>query len=371
MILLVIVAVYTFFSQVVEPNEIGIRQNKFSFIFLTEGFVEEGLEPGLHWEIPLVSEVHTLQRDFQFVHFNDKSDSGDLNLPQLEIPTTDGSKVKTDITMVVRYYEGPKKVSDTEPSGGVEIPGTEAGAKTETGHVPYAKRLERSHGGPGRLVNKYGILPKDQLTLFAITAEEYLKNALSKLSTTDYYNPVLRETAAFAANAAIASEVSPDGIEAWGSLIRRYIYSEKNIDDQIFAKNLQEQTERLNRAERDLQKEIAITVETEAKWEAEIKDLLITGQQNKQVIESEADRYRIERISEGDRLVQEAYASVDKAKSEILATTPGAEIYLGRKMVPLLNTLEGGVVTDIDPYDVTSWVNKLATIQRRTYPLGQ
>ena len=86
-----------------------------------------------------------------------------------------------------------------------------------------------------------------------------------------------------------------DGIEAWGTLVRRYIYSEKNIDDQIFAKNLQEQTERLNSAERALQKEIAITVETQAMWEAQIKDLLISGQQSKVVIESEADRYRVEK----------------------------------------------------------------------------
>jgi hypothetical protein len=30
-------------------------------------------------------------------------------------------------------------------------------------------------------------------------------------------------------------------------------------------------------------------------------------------------------------------------------------------MAPLLATLEGGVVTDIDPYDVDAWVKKLVS----------
>ena len=153
----------------------------------------------MHWEVPLVSEVHTLPRDFQFIHFNDAKQSGNLDLAQLEIPTTDGSKVKTDITMVIRYFSNPKTFDDTRPSAGTEIPGNEAGAKTGLGRVPFSRKQDLAHGGPGNLVNKYGILTDEQLQIFAITAEEYLKNALTKLSTTDYYNPVLRETAAFAA----------------------------------------------------------------------------------------------------------------------------------------------------------------------------
>ena len=149
------------------------------------------------------------------------------------------------------------------------------------------------------------------------------------------------------------------GIELWATLIRRYVYSEKNIDDQIFAKNLQEQTERLNAAKRKLEEAQAETKDEIAVWDAKIKDVKVTAEQDKEVIVSEADRYEVEQRSKGDRLVQEAIAKVDQAKNTILAETPGAGVYVARQMTPLLKTLAGGVVTDIDPFNVDDWVQKL------------
>ncbi len=145
----------------------------------------------------------------------------------------------------------------------------------------------------------------------------------------------------------------------WSTLIRRYVYSEKNIDDQIFAKNLQEATEQLNKAERALEQARAETEMTQAQIDATIKDLKVAGEQETEVIMSEGDRFELEKKSEGDRLVQEARAGVDKAKNEVLTQISGADVYVAREMTPLLETLQGGIVTDIDPFNVESWMDKL------------
>ena len=357
------IIVFYIVGQIVYPDEIGIRQNYFNIPgVLKEGFQDQGLLPGLHWKIPGLSTIHLIERDFQFVNLNAKDQiAGDLSQDQLEIPTTDGSKVKTDITLVLRFFEnaeGTPKLSEDSAPAKQEITESDLNDKT----VPYSKAIRQyPHGGPRELVNKYRTKKIEQLKIFSITAEESIKKALGTLSTTDYYNPVLREKAAILATEKINSEVNPDGISLWATLIRRYVYSEKNIDDQIFAKNLQEATEQVNKAERALEKARAETEMTQADLEATTKDLKVAGEQDTEVIMSEGDRIEMEKISEGDRLVQEARAGVDKAKNEVLTQINGADVYIAREMTPLLETLQGGIVTDIDPFNVDSWMEKLIT----------
>lgn len=351
-----VILVFYVFGQIVKPNEIGLRQNFFGAPgLLQKGFQDEGLFPGLHWKIPFVSTVHSLPRDFQFIHLNETPLFGELNLRQLEVPTTDGSKVMTDITLVVRILEEPGEGSTESPA----IEDIQSDEKTGVRLVPVAKSMLGKHGGPAALVSRFGITPARQLELFVRQAEDYLRNTLSTLSTSDYYDPIRREQASLRAKLKINETANPLGIELWGSLIRRYTYSEKKIDDQIFAKNLQEQTERLNAARRKLEEARALTKDKLAEWDAKVHDVQVTSEQNKQVTYSEADRYELEQRSRGDLMVQEAVAKVDKAKNEVLASTPGASIYVAREMAPLLSTLQGGVVTDIDPYDVDAWVRKL------------
>lgn len=348
------VLVFYVFGQIVKPNEIGLRQNFWNITaVLKEGFEPDGLLPGLHWKVPGLSTVHTIRRDFLFIHLNDRNKDGELSLAQLNIQTTDGPKVETDMTLVLRFLEAPGAGTKIDKSAATE------GPQTGKRLVPVALSMLGKHGGPADLVSRFGITQKRQLGLFVKQAEDYIRNALTNLSTTDYYNPVLRETAALAAKKSINQAVNPLGIELWASLIRRYVYAEKKIDDQIFAKNLQEQTKRLNAAKRGLEEAKALTKDKLAGWDARIKDVQVKAEQEQVVIKSEADRYEIEQNSRGDLLVQEALAKVDSAKNQVLASTPGAGIYIAREMTPLLQTLQGGVITNIDPYDVDAWVKKL------------
>ncbi len=346
---------YSFFGKVVPPNAIGLRQNSFGIPFLvSEGFQPDGLAPGLHWQIPMVSEVHLLPRDFFFVHLSSREEEGGLRLNPLEIPTTDGSRVRTDITLVARLFEEPK----TAP----EQPATEE-LKSEKG-VPLPPASVRSHGGPRELVNTYGLERSRQLSTFVKEAEDFLKRSLSDLSTIDYYNPVLREAAAIEANEAVNRQVNPAGIEAWATLIRRYLYAEKNIDDQIFAKNLQDQTERLNAALSALAEAKARTEETRATWDADIEVLRASGAAKARVLDAEGARTEQESYAEGNKLVALAVAEIEAQKNQALSA-PGGKIFVTRKLLPILSTLSGGIVSQQDPFDVSAWLEKLGAGQTK------
>lgn len=342
--------IFFVFGTIVWPNTIGLRQNYFNIPgLLTKGYVSEGLEPGLHWKIPGLSNVHLIKRDFQVINLNRDSRGGDLDLAQLEIPTTDGSKVQTDFTLILRYFSNVATLAEAD-----EAPVVEKGDY----EVPFVSYRPRAHGGPRELVNTYTLNQDKQLRTLAKKAEDFLKRSLSKLSTTDYYNAGLRENAALSANQKVNDTVNKDGVELWATLIRRYIYSEKNIDDQIFAKNLQEQTEHVNVAKSALAEAQAKTEQNRAHWDAKIKVLKVEGAAKVRVIKSEAELYQQSKIAEGDKLVQFAVAEVEGAKNSIYAS-PGGDIFVARKMLPIISSLRGGVLSDLDPFDLNAWVDRL------------
>ncbi len=153
--------------------------------------------------------------------------------------------------------------------------------------------------------------------------------------------------------------MNPKGLQLWGALIRRYTYIERSIDDQIFQKNLQDQTERMNAALSRLAGAQAETEREQALWDAKIRDLQVQAESKVQVIRSEGSLYEVSRVSEGDRMVAEAKAKVDEARANALSQMQGAQLYTAREMAPLLKTLQGGVVSNIDPYDINAWMKRL------------
>lgn len=344
---------YGFFGKVVAPGEIGVRRNFFAVPgILTEGFQENGLPPGLHWQIPEFSVVMTLPRGLQTVDLNRREDSSALGLGPLDVQTADGSKVRTDVSFILRYFESPGETSGPQDE--------KSSSKLDDGEdVPFAVSNSFNHGGPRDLINFYKEDIAEQLGSYAVQARDHLREQLTKLSTIDYYNPRLRENAALRANEEANERLGQYGVGLWATLVRRYTYLEQSIDDQIFKKNLQEQTEYLNAAKSELAEVRAETEQQRALWDAKIRDLEVEGDSQVQVIRSEAELYEDTKKAEGDLLVDKAVAEVDKAKAQALTKIEGADVYIAREMAPLLRTLSGGVVTDLDPYDMNQWLKKL------------
>lgn len=315
----------------VPPNYIGVRQNNFAIPgVLRAGYESDGLLPGRHWALPGISRVTLVPRDFLLIDINSDDLGGDLRLPELEVPTTDGARVKMDLTLVVRLFDEPGKTASGE------------------------------HGGPINLIGNYSESQSQQLIRFSQVAQGELLKSLRKLSTVDYYNPEKRDPLSNEAQIAINKQVNPVGVDLWATLIRRFGYKDFKIDEQIFLKTLQGQEELLRNAEARLAEAKAATEKESALWDANIRDLEVSGETTVQVRRSEGDLAQARKHAEADYSIAEARAQVDGERSKALHDVAGADIFIAREMTPILRTLTGGVVTDLDPFNVDDWAKKFS-----------
>jgi hypothetical protein len=58
-------------------------------------------------------------------------------------------------------------------------------------------------------------------------------------------------------------------------------------------------------------------------------------------------------------LVAESRAEVDTRRAKALSEIQGADVYIARELAPILRSLKGGVVSDVDPYNIDAWIKKL------------
>ncbi len=360
-----ITLLYTAFGTVVPPDKIGVRRNYFSFGFLSEGYAPKGLSPGLHLRFPGISDIILVPRGFLFVNLNREREKGDVDLSALEVPTTDGSKVHTSVTLVARLFDRPESVAPQVTQAGTP----ETGSAMNDATIPLSGQKSRSHGGPADLITFYRDNLQRQLEKFSQTAQDELRRSLSALSTIDFYNPKLREEAAVEAHERINHDVNPHGVELWGTLVSRYVYADEEIDAQIFAKNLQTQTERYRAATTKLEEATAEITKTKALWDAKIADVSVDAQNYQIRADSEGRLYEESKIAHGKLEIQLKQSEVVASQNKLLSEIPSANIYLAKEMAPLLKTLAGGVVSGIDPYNVDDWVNRLTGEKGGTAPV--
>ena len=329
-IVALLVVAYTF-GTVVPPGQIGVRQITFGPY---QGFSKEGLPPGYHWSIPVYSIVHLVPQVIQSLHL-DKSDSdGSLETVgrwgPIEVQTTDGSSVEVDLSILSRFYS---------------VPG-------------------EKNGGPSDLIQKLGTSSAEWVKRLHTASVNELRRSLGRLSTSEFYDPYKREKAIADAQVALDSRMAEFGIKIEAILLRRYVYTEERIDSAIFQKNLQDQEERLNTAASFLAEARAALEKISAEWDAKIKTLRVEGENRERVIRSEADLYETEKKAEGDFLVAKAKAEVDRLKANALATSVGAKIFVGKQLAPLVSSLKGGVLSEIDPYNLEEWIRKMGLVSR-------
>lgn len=307
---------YTF-GTVVPPGQMGIRQITFGPF---RGFSERALPSGYHWTVPFYSTVHLIPSTIQVLDVN-QNDSGGST--PLEIQTTDGSSVDIDVSLLYRF-----NVEKSE-----------------------------SRGGPDDLITKVGSVQEATNRIETASMNE-LRKSLGKLSTSEFYNPERREEEIQAAHKGMDERLAPFGIKVEAVLLRRYTYREERIDTAIFQKNLQDQEERLNAALSKLAEAKADLERVSAEWDAKIKTLRVKGDNTARVLRSEGDLFEAKKKAEGDLLVAKARADVERAKAGALASTAGANIYLGKELAPILGSLKGGIVSELDPYNLEAWMSR-------------
>lgn len=309
------------FGKVVYPGYMGVRQITLG---PSQGYTENGLRPGYHWDLPFYSKIHVLPATVEIMNLHRNRKKYPDTVGTLEVQTTDGSSVDVDVTILYRYFQD----------------------KTN------------SNGGPADLIQNVGNAT-NRFSFLQTAIINELKKSLGGLSTSEFYDPILREGKVAKALKALNTRLNSYGIKIENILLRRYTYTEQQIDNAIFKKNLQNQEVRLNKASGELSQATADLESVAAEGDEAIKDLKVRSQNEADLIRSEAILYEDTKKAQGDLLVEKAKASIEKLKAGVLAKTQGAQVYVAKELAPLLASLKGGVVGEIDPYNLEDWLKRL------------
>lgn len=316
-----IISVAYTFGKVVYPGYMGVRQIT---IGPSQGYSKDGLVPGYHWDMPFYSKIHILPTTVQEMHLHRNAKKYPNTVGSLEVQTTEGSSVNVDISILYRYLRD--QTSD--------------------------------NGGPSDLIQKVGNA-ENRFSFLQTAIINELKQSLGDLSTSEFYDPKLREEKILEALTALNLRLKDFGIKIENILLRRYTYTKQQIDDAIFKKNLQNQEVRLNTASGALSQATADLESVAAEGDEAIKDLRVRSQNEADLIRSEAELYEDTQKAKGDLLVEKSKAGIEKLKASVLADTEGSEIYVAKELAPLLASLKGGVVSEIDPYNLEDWLERL------------
>lgn len=314
------------FGYVIPPGMMGVRQITMG---PGHGFSRRALEPGYHLVVPYYSTIHFIPKTLQILNLHRDGEEGASSGGALEIPTADRAIVDVDVSIMSRFFSEP------------------------------GKEGELSHGGPADLVQNIGTTRERWENHIQRSVDDQLKRTLGSLETSEFYEPSKRDIQLATALTGANQILAKDGIKVEAILLRRYTYQAARIDEAIFQKNLQIQEQHLNTAASNFAEAQALVEQVTARLDAEITTKLVEGDNDARVLRSEGDLYEDKKRAEGDLLVAKANAEVDRLRAGALSQSAGANIFVAREMAPLLGSLRGGVVGDIDPYDITKWVKRL------------
>ncbi|NMC63195.1 MAG: hypothetical protein GYA55_08495 [SAR324 cluster bacterium] len=316
---------YYTFGAVIPPGYMAVRQITFG---PGQGFSRKGLGPGYHWTIPFYSKIHLIPSTIQVLNFH-YGQAGYGEPGPLEIKTSDGADVSVDITVLSRFYQKPSEEKGKE------------------------------HGGPADLITNVGASEERWKNQIVGVASDELKQGLSSLLTGEFYNPHKREEALRLAYSRMNERLKAFGISIEAVLLRRYIYRDPRIDDAIFNKNLQDQEKNLKEVSGQLAEAQAKLEREAAEWDAKNATLKVEGENQSRILRSEGALLQAQAEAEADLRVAKAQAEVDRLKAHALSQSVGAGVYVARETAPIIESLKGGIVSGVDPYDLKIWAEKL------------
>jgi regulator of protease activity HflC (stomatin/prohibitin superfamily) len=329
-VFITVLVVAFFFGTVVPVGAVGVRKIAFG---PKQGLLAASLSPGYHWTIPGYSTIYPVPQTIRVLDFDRDVKANPNSFGSLDVPTTDGTTVDVDVSILYRFFSKA---------------GTDGG---------------KAHGGPADLINKVGATETQWSKYLAQAADNELKRSLGALSTVDFYDPKARQERVVNAERGLQTALAPLGIKVESVLLRRYTYREE-IDQAIFKKNLQELESAFNKVAGDFAEAQRDVNKVSADGDVAIQNLDKQGLSEAEKIRSEGDLYKRQKVAEGNLLVAEAKAAVDKMRADVL-TQVGSEVYVALQLTQVLQTLKGGLVANIDPYDLDQWVKKLAGAEGR------
>ncbi len=300
----------------VAPNEVAILESR---LIPPRGIQVRGGKPFEGGRIRLLlpgQRMHTFPTDIQVLDLTSNTKEvvrvrNQRIEPAMEVNTSDGSRVKVDVTVLYRITD-PLTVMRT--------------------------------AGPGRLFETTSVLPKTIASL---------KKNLGEMVAEDFYDVHKRVAKAKAAQEQIAAELADKGIAVEQVLLRQYYY-DGAYQQQIEEKKIQDQLKFTRQSEAEAAKELAKKQEIEATGQANVDIETERGRAEVTKIRAEADAYRRKRVAEADLLVQLATAKGTELENAAYSGI-GSENLVGLEMAEVL----GGLETILVPSGGKSGVNPL------------
>jgi regulator of protease activity HflC (stomatin/prohibitin superfamily) len=319
----VVTGLFLAFGTIVPVGYFGVPQ---ILIGPGQGVAERGGGPGVYLSIPFYRKVHVIPETLKATDFNRVKNEA------LEITAAEGVVLDIDLTVLTRFVREASKIDDIE------------------------------FAGPNRLLQTLTSEPRNWEERIRKVVQSNLIKEFGGLRPAQFYDVAIRDAALLRGEKKIRQDLAPHGIYVEAVLLRRYTYRDDRIDEAIFNKNLQEQEQRLKDTASGLADVKAQLEAVDAEWDAKTRTLRIQGENEAKVIRSEASRIEAEKMAEGDLLVAKAQAEVDRAKASVLSV--GGGNFVAREFAPFIESLRGGVVREINPYDLNAWLSKLGGEKR-------
>lgn len=298
----------------VKPYEVGVKESQFG------GGIQAGVLPGGHLYLtgPGVT-IHRFPTDVLAVQMSmtaaeaSEDVEGVRSAPAIEIDTSDGSKVKVDVTILFRIADAHKVITGV---------------------------------GKGHLYEDSAVIPK---------ATSVLKKNLGKLLAEDFYHEVKRLEQTKAATAELNATLADKGLEVDHILIRQYYY-EQGYQKQIEERKIRDQQVFTNTSAAEAAKEDGRRRKIIAEGEATVAVEQRRGEGEVTKIRAEADLYARKQRAEGDLLVAMAKAQGTEAENAAYEGFGSANI-VAERMAETLKGLEMVVIPSggsdgLNPLDV-------------------
>jgi len=317
-----ILILFLSFGTVVPPGSMGVTQILWG---PAQGFSDQGKGPGLYLSIPFYRVIHVIPETLRIQDFNRHSQGSEA----LEIKATDGAVVDVDISVLTRFERKPREENGL------------------------------AYGGPTELFKNSGIDEESWNRTIGLVVANEMRRALGQLRSGQFYDVTIREAALKTGEQEVRAKLAPLGIHLESVLLRRYTYRDDRIDEAIFNKNLQDQEQRLKDAASSMAQVKAELEQVSAEWDAKVETLRVQGENQAQILRSEAKKIEAEKRADGDLLIAKAQADIDQKRASALSQSQAGQLYVARELAPFLGTLRGGVIREIDPYNLPQWLERL------------
>ncbi len=295
----------------VAPYEFAVRQVYFG---PGQGVQREILGPGLRFVIPGYERLHVFPRNMLLLEFNDdqlQSSTEAAQAPSINIQTSEGYRVRVDVSVMYRIVD------------------------------------------PFKLISAVGPGPAYETALIRPRSDTVLRQTLGQLDAEQFYQGAYRREKAEEARDILNEGLQSEGIQVWGVMVRHYAYDER-YQEAIEGRKIQDQMVFKNRAEA-----IAATEEAEknrvlAAGQATVDVEKERGDTEVRKIKADYELYSRQRIAEGGLLVALAEAEASRLENDALSAA-GASNIVGLKMAEAVSNTQLIII----PTDGASAVNPL------------